>query len=136
MRKKKPVFRTWACRCGNTFSVLEVDPNKHLLEDRIKCPTIRCRFYLTRNDGLSPGTVVQALVLYQSFCGLGDEDQRHCSPADVRKMVLGKKVVAVSIEPASDKRRSLISSLTLEDGKTLHLAPSTKGVTIYKVTHG
>jgi hypothetical protein len=133
---KKKRFRVWACRCGAKYTVSEQDPNKHLVPDRFKCWVKGCRFYQNRNDDLVASAVTQAAFLYQVLSGIGTEDERKCGPADVRKMVLGKKVVAVSVEPASDKHRSLITSLTLEDGKTIHLAPSTRGVTIYKVTHG
>jgi hypothetical protein len=136
MAVKKKLYRVWGCRCGARFTVLETDPNKHLVPDRFKCWAKGCRYYVNRDDSLDRGLVAQAIMLYQVLSGLGSEDEKKCGPADVRKMMLGKKVVAVSVEPAPDKHRSFITNLTLEDGKTLHLAPSTRGVTIYKVTHG
>jgi len=89
---------------------------------------------MVRNDKLKPGQVVTAMALFQAST-LGSEMQRKCSPSDIRKLALGKKVVAIAVEPSPAAGRSLISSITLEDGNTIHLTTSTKGVTIYKVTH-
>lgn len=134
--KKKPVmvFRTWACRCGAKYSIQENDPGKGALPDRFKCWAGRCRFYMVRDDKLKPGQIVTAVGLFQAST-IGSEAQRECSPSDIRKLVLGKKVVAIAVEPSPAMGRSLVSSFTLEDGNTIHLTTSTKGVTIYKVTH-
>lgn len=134
--KKKSVFRSWACHCGVKYSVSELDPNKHLIPERFKCWAPKCRFYIKRDDSLLPSGITQALALYQAISGLGTGSEKKCGPDDVRKMVLGKKVVAVVVEQAASRDRSLITSLTFEDGKKLHFAASTRGATIYRVTNG
>jgi len=136
MPQKKTVakFRTWACQCGVRYSVEANDVGRGALPDRFRCWATRCRFYMVRNDKLKPGQVVTAMALFQAST-LGSEMQRKCSPSDIRKLALGKKVVAIAVEPSPAAGRSLISSITLEDGNTIHLTTSTKGVTIYKVTH-
>lgn len=131
MRAKK--LYTWVCRCRIKYSVLASDPDLHLLPSRIKCwSPLGCRYYLARNDVAQPGPVTRALDLYKAMSGLGSSQERKCGPEELKKLV-GKKVTAFAIEPASDKDRSFISSFTLEGGITVHLAPSTRGVTVYKV---
>lgn len=132
-RVPKTKLCTWTCRCGIKYSVRANDSYLHLLPNRIKCwSALHCRYYLVRDDEKPAGPVVQAMDLYKVLCGLGKESERKCGPAELRKLC-GKKVVAMALETTSDKNRSIINSFTLEGGITVHLAPSTKGVTVYKV---
>lgn len=133
---KKTATCTWVCRCRIKLSVLANDPDLHLLPNRIKCwSRSHCRYYLARNDKALAGSIVRAMDIYKTMVSLGSESERLCSPADIKKHLLGKKVTGVALEMASDKNRSFITTLTVEGGTTIYLAPSTKGVTIYKVTH-
>lgn len=127
----KPQLFTWACRCGIRYSVKAKDQDLSLLPHRFRCGMSKCRYYMVFGNHV-PGPVVRALDLYHSYCGLGMAAQKRCSPAELRKL-LGKKIVRMDLEESADKDRSLIRSFTLEEGITVHLAPSTKGVTVYKV---
>lgn len=130
------VLCTWACRCGAKYSIRANDPDLHLLPARIKCWSVRrCRYYLVRNDKLKPGAVVRALDVHRVMVGLGSEQERKCGPAELRKL-LGRKLVGISIDGTVGDDRSIISGFSLEGGITVCLAPSTKGVTVYKVIRG
>lgn len=129
-------YVTWVCRCGARCSVRLEDWDLKILADRIKCWAGSCRFYMKKDNRVKPGQVMAASDVYRCISGRGSEEQRQCGPSDLHKLMLGKKVVAISVEAAPEKTRSLISSITFEGGHTVHLAPSTKGVTAYKVTHG
>lgn len=130
-------FSTWACSCGIKYSVQNGDPDLHLLPARIKCwSPLKCRYYLVLKKGASPGPVVRALDIYKVMANLGFDAEKKCSPDDIKKHLLGKKITGVALERAPDANRSLITTLTVEGGTTIFLAPSVKGVTIYKVTYG
>ena len=129
----KKLVATWACRCGESVSTYAKDPNISLIPDRFKCWVSGCRFYLTRSDKLPPGGSMHAAHIYQRLSGLGTQTESQCGTAALRKLLYGQKIVEVAMESVS-KTRSLVTSMRLENGKTIHFAPSTKGVTIYKVT--
>jgi hypothetical protein len=133
MRKSKTYTCTWKCRCGLRFSVLGNDPDLHLLPKRFKCLSPKtCRYYMVRNDKLKQGPTVRGLDLYKTHCGLGRPSERKCGKVELKKLV-GKKLIGMSLETTSDKDRSIINSFTLEGGITVHLAPSVRGVTVFKV---
>lgn len=133
--KKSAHACTWACRCGTKYSVMSTDLDLHLVPDRFKCwGPLKCRYYFKRDDRLIPGPIVRAVTLFQMLNDMGSDEERQCSPADLKKVMVGRKVTAISVEPAT-RLRSLITNITFEGGATVHLATSTKGVTVYKVTH-
>lgn len=113
------------------------DPGLHALPQRAKCWQPKCRWYI-KAEGTSekPGAIVASEVLFRAMTGMGYGDETKCGPGAVSKAMVGAKIAAVSVAPSPDKDRAFISSITLENGRTVHLAPSTKGVTVYKVTHG
>jgi len=140
MAKKKVEikYRSWICKCGVRYSVYDNDVDANLIPDRFKCWSKsadgkECRFYLKRNDkGTRAYNVIRAYELFQVINSMGSDVERRCAPAELKKL-LGKKVIRMELEAMSDVNRSIINSFTLEGGVTVHLAPSTKGVTVYKV---
>lgn len=133
----KVKYCTWTCRCGIAYSVDSKDPDLHLLSDRFKCWETHppCRYYFNRDDSKKPGSVVRAVEIYKVLMNLGATEERKCAPADLKKLE-GKRIERLLVEQAPDSDRSLITGFVLEGGITVHLAPSTKGVTVFKVTRG
>lgn len=133
---KKP--KTWACtRCDRAFSVKKSDPDIALIPDVFKCWGVTmsgktCRGKLEAGPA-SASLQMRGLDLYKAIMGMGLNEERDASMATLNKLV-GKKVVAFGLKAAPVPERSMIDSLTLEGGVVLHLATSTKGVTVYKVT--
>ena len=135
-----PMLRIYTCKkCRSVYVVSEKDQHIELLKKIMRCPNAqRCagkiRVYANSNIPVSGSLKVTAVHLYQASMGAGLPDERRCSPKEVRQMLLGATVTGAELEAAPDPHRSLLLSMTLSTGKTLHIASSTKGATIYKVT--
>lgn len=136
MAARKTPVRTWVCRmCGLKFSVLLSDPHAQLLPKRIKCYACKpasSRSLLIETEH-AVGDVLSAMDIFKTHMGFGTESERKCSPERLMRLLVGKKVVAIELSKAADKNRSLVSTMTFEDNITIYLAPSIRGVTIYKV---
>ncbi len=77
--------------------------------------------------------ILKAQELFQATSGMGLPDEKNCIPKNLRKLLIGKKIEDLMMGPGPGKR-AMVQSITVEGGVTIHLATSTKGVTIYKVT--
>ncbi len=128
-------------KCENSFLVSSEDPDKHLLKRGMRCPNYReCSGNLVqRNFKANTGPIpnarkVTAIELYQAAAGIGLPEERKCSPKDIRKLLLGSRISSVHLENAPDPKKSILMSMTLDNGKTVYVTTSTKGAIIYKVT--
>ena len=130
-------------KCKNSFLVQTSDPDRHLLKKSgsMRCPNFsECggrlmkRAFTTNTHTIDKARWVSALSLYQAAAGVGLPEERKCSVKDVRKMMVGSRIVAVHLEDAPDPHKSILLSLTLDCGKTLFVSTSTKGAIVYKVT--
>ncbi len=133
--------RIYTCRkCFAAYSVPAIDPNLHLLKGKLRCPNSAvCKSTLraaasTNIKPIFTTSQLTAVELYQATMGTGMPAERKCSPKDLRKIMTGATITGVEIDLGSPKDRSFLHSITLDNGKTLHLAPSTKGVAVFKVT--
>ena len=133
----------YACKkCGSVFGVPLTDPQAHLLKRSMRCPnSAQCggKIWLVMSSNITTNfavTKMSALQLYQASLGIGLPKEKKCSPTELKKLMVGAKVTAIQTEKTSDPHRSIIHSLTLDNGKQIHFASSTLGATIYKVTEG
>jgi len=131
----------YVCRkCKAAFTVPVLDPQAHLMKKSMRCPhSDICggKIHLTTKTNIKlafPSTPMGALELYQASLGVGVPKERRCSPTDIKKALVGAKIVDIKTDPAGDPKRTIIYSLTLDSGKVIHFAHSTKGATIFKVT--
>ncbi len=125
--------------CGLTYAVAVLDPQFHLVERALNCPNHEtCKGKLreiSRTNIPHHGMkFMKAAELFQASLGVGTPKERKCSPADVKKAIIGAKIVAIEADNASNPDRTIIYSLTLDSGRIVHLAPSTQGATIFKIT--
>lgn len=136
-------FDLWYCtKCKKSFTVPHDDKNKHLLKKGMRCPNfIECKGKISpkawdtlKTDRLENYRQVTAIELFQASAGVGLPSERKCSPDDIRKLILGARIVDAQLSKATDPSKSLLLSLTVEGGKTIHLATSTSGPIVYKVT--
>ena len=79
--------------------------------------------------------VVSVRTAYEALSGLGWPEEQVCSPTQMKKLLVGKKITAVEVEVGTKPSRSILHSITLEDGRTLYLGSSPLGAVAYKVTH-
>lgn len=80
---------------------------------------------------------MSALELYQATLGAGLPSEKKCSPASMKKLLAGATILSASLDKAPSPDRSIVLSLKIRSGKVvreIHLASSTHGATIYKVT--
>lgn len=130
-------------KCENSFMVRSDDPDRHLLKasGSMRCPNFKeCGGRLVHRSFKKGPTLIKnarnvtALELYQAAAGVGLPEERKCSPKDLKKLMLGSRITAVHLEDHPDPKKSIVMSLTLDNGKTVYLTTSVKGATIYKVT--
>src|SRR6185436_8776833 len=127
-------------KCERSFFVKNKDPNLHLLKKSMRCPNyIRCNGHIIRKSWNNAGEIrnwkwVSAIELYQASAGIGLESERNCSPDTIRELLLGRRIVSTEILEAGDPKKSILLSITLDNGKAIHLASSTKGAIVYKTT--
>lgn len=128
-------------KCKTSFLVRMDDPDKHLLKKSMRCPNfvtcegrINHRIFTTSTSIIQNARWVTAIELFQAAAGIGLPEERQCSVTDVRKTMLGARISAVHLEKAPDPKKSLLLSLTLDNGKVIHVSSSTKGAIVYKVT--
>jgi DNA-directed RNA polymerase subunit RPC12/RpoP len=127
-------------KCEKSYFVKSADADKHLLKRSMRCPNyVRCKGKIVQRSWKNAGEVrnyywVTALELYQAAAGLGLLSERNCSPLALKKILVGHKALAIEVSEAGDPNKSILTSITLDNGKVIHLAASTKGAIVYKVT--
>lgn len=127
-------------KCRAAFSIPATDPDVHLLKKHMRCPNSQdCegKQYLLSETNLPAEfsvTQISAVQFYQATMGVGLPKERKCGPAAMRKILLGARITDLHIDEAPSKDRSILYSLALDNGNTIHIASSTKGATIYRVT--
>lgn len=128
--------RFWSCKkCSGAWAVLKHDPDVGLLKSRMRCPNYdRCKGHLREVSKAENAARMPALSLWQSIMGMGTPEQRKCSPKELEKVLSGAKVKAVVLECHANPGRSIIHTLSLDNGKTIHFAGSPSGAVVYKVT--
>lgn len=128
-------------RCKQSFLVRAEDPDKNLLKSTMRCPNyvnckwkIRRKNFTTNTHTISNARWVSAIELFQAAAGIGLAEERECSPKDIQKLLVGSRVVKAHVLEAPDPKRALLLSMTLDNGKVIHLTTSIKGPMVYKVT--
>lgn len=138
-----PITTIWfrCSKCESSFFVKSSDEQKKLLNGKsMRCPNyIRCKGQIikrgwTNVHEIRKYTWVSALELYQACAGLGFEAERDCSPKTINNIMQGSRIMDAEIIATTHPKKSILLSLTLEDGKTIHLASSVYGPVIYKIT--
>lgn len=123
--------------CQLSYAVDRSDADLHVLTVKMTCPTDECAGTMELVVGQAPHrfSTISAKDLFAASRGRGLPKEKRCSPEALGPILLGKKIVGMEMEKVGDDR-SVIDSLTVEGGKTIHFATSTRGATIYKVTEG
>ena len=133
----------YCSKCKNSFLVKGDDTELHLLTKQMRCPNFRtCEGKIRQrvpHSNLPMGIVdkarsIKAVHLYQASLGIGLPEERKCSPKDLTNLLIGARIKAIDVEAAPDPKKSVVTSISLDNGKVIHLATSTAGAVIYKVT--
>ena len=110
---------------------------RELWGDMFPCP--RCEFGRAIRDIEVPEALPDAQVeltpeeYFRALHGFGLPDEINCPPEVIRSLLLTNQVVGVGVDLAP-KQRTILNSLDLANGLTLHLGVSTQGPVIYKIT--
>lgn len=144
MRTVNPLSTDWyrCLKCKMSFFVDSNDDNKHLLKATMRCPNyLTCKGNIRLrqkwpDSGIIPGPVrnLTALELYHATSGIGFPEERRCAPEQMTKIMTGARIYKVHLEKSPDPQKSVLMSMTLDNGKVIHLTTSTKGALIYKIT--
>ncbi len=136
-----PMSRFWSCKkCNSSWAVLRHDADIELLKSKkMRCPNHDvCQGYIYEITKLPKSsdkvTRLAAVTLWQGTMGVGLPEQRRCTPEELLKVMKGAKIETAVLESASNPQRSIIHCLILDNGKTIHFAPSPNGALIFKVT--
>lgn len=70
---------------------------------------------------------------FRALHGFGLPDEINCPPEVIQSLLLGNSVVGVGVELAP-KQRTVLNTLELSNGLTLHLGVSTNGPVVFKIT--
>lgn len=70
---------------------------------------------------------------FQALCGFGLPEEIGSDPEVVRALLLSAKVSDVSVH-ASSSGKTVLDRVDLDNGTSLHLAPSSRGAVVFKVT--
>lgn len=139
-----PLNTEWyrCAKCERSYFVPSGDPNLHLLKKTMRCPNhIRCGGRIARRSWSSCNGEVRnyrwttGIELFQAAAGIGFASERDCSPETLTKLLYGARILATEVKQMSDPNKSLLLSLTLDNGRVVHLASSVHGPVVYKVTH-
>ena len=127
-------------KCERSFFVRSKDEHQHLLKKSMRCPNfVRCKGRISRRSWNTADEIrnyqwVTALELFQASAGLGLKAERNCSPETLKRLMVGSKILSTEVQDTGDPQKSLLMSITLDNGKVIHTASSTKGAIVYKVT--
>jgi len=119
------------------YMMAEVDPDLSLFSPKVKvpCPVTWCPGYMTRRKrGPKSAVYMKAKELFLLTMGRGALEERECNADVLSKLLVGSVISSVDLVDMGEKNRSIVNSLTLKGGRTVHFATSTQGATIYKVT--
>lgn len=128
-------------KCDRSYFIKSRDSDVGLLKKSMRCPNfVRCGgriVHRTWNDKV--GEIrnyrwTTAKELYQASAGLGFSSERDCASSTLRKLLHGNRIIGTEMQDTGDPKKSILMSLTLESGKTIHLSSSVKGAIIYKIT--
>jgi len=136
--------------CGTGVRVSgEVEELSHLLgefnkdwyPDKYPCPTAVCTGKAEFMEGIEPAALRMLNVhdltpheAYAAFHGLGLPTERDCGPTAVEKALLEHRVTAVDLQLVRGSNRSVVYSLTLDDGSRLYLGSSPFGAIVYRLS--
>lgn len=70
---------------------------------------------------------------FQALNGLGLPRERACHTQAVLTAILNKKVVGAEVQMLANDKRSVLHSITLEDGTRIYLGSSPQGALVYRL---
>jgi hypothetical protein len=123
--------------CGAAFLVNPMDPDLHLLQRYMPCPSFECGGSLRKMFKQQPpkeAKKLKAVQLYQATMGFGLPREKNCTPEKLRKVMVGAMITAIDVTQVGDHNRSIITTLKLSTGHQVHFASSALGATIYRMT--
>jgi hypothetical protein len=140
-----------ACKdCGTAVRVTGENEELHSLlgegstdwyPDKYPCPTALCAGKAEFMEGIEPAALRMLQVhdlsvheAYAAFHGLGLPNERDCGPTAVLDALLKHRVTSADVKLIRGSNRSVIYSLTLDDGTIIYLGSSPYGATAYRMS--
>lgn len=108
--------------------------------DRYPCPTSGCGSTMTLTDTISSLDLellnihdLSPQETFQALHGMGLPKERQCNAELVLQSLIGRTVQSVDIQDLRGANRSVVHSLTLDDGTRVYLGASPHGAVVYRV---
>jgi len=116
------------------FRILEA-PQSRL--GGFSCPSPSCGGLL-RTGGTQSVSYIEISVpaFYRAIHGMGFGKSAEAGADKVLELLKGQRVIGADLQEIGNPKRSIIKSVTLEDGTTLYLASSNEGACVYLIEEG
>lgn len=135
---------TYRCRnCQTLYRIKDRKAAMDNLKAMEKCPREWCGGDATlyehgQMSSSKPGITLTTKEFIEAKNGLGLPDEQKCSPEELKKLLIGRKIIDFEIGPhPTNPKRSLIRQVIVEGESKpfrLFLGVSNHGVSAYKVT--
>lgn len=129
--------------CNNCKTGLRVSGDANELQalaerESHECPNCRCACTVApfvdnavlQEKNVIPLTAQEAFL---SLEGMGIPEERECAAEIVMSLLLKQSIKEVEAHTVPNTGRSVIESLTLDDGTTIYLGSSTHGALVYRI---
>jgi len=121
--------------CSFSAFIAVVDPELGLLQGNIRCPSKDCSgSLLATKTKIKEAKFYSARALWDLSVGLGKKEDSWIPEARLKKILEGAVIKEIEVVELEGKNRCIINNITLSDNTVVHLASSTHGATVYKVT--
>lgn len=108
--------------------------------DKFPCPSVGCSSKAKLIDSIASSALKMLDIhdltpheAYSALHGLGLPAERDCGPTAVKELLLNNKVEKVDVRLIKGSNRSVVYSITMENGVTLFLGSSPFGATAYRI---
>lgn len=117
-----------------------IGPRSEWFPNRYPCPRSGCNSQMIFSEALD-SKILAALEIhdlspqevFQALNGMGLPNEKKCDLATVLEALNGQKIVGIDASEIRNAGRTVVRSITLEDGKRIYFGSAPQGAIIYRV---
>lgn len=131
-----------ALRTSGEFSEVDylIGMKSEWYPDRYPCPRSGCSGKMTLTDAIASEDLILLEVheltpqeVFQALQGMGLPTEKECSESNVRDALEGRTVTAIDVRNLYGTNRSVLNSITLDNGHRIFLGSSPHGAVVYRI---
>jgi hypothetical protein len=110
--------------------------------DRYPCPRSACEGKMVLTDTIASTDLenlefhsLNAVEAFQALNGMGLPPERACNAEKVGEAMRGGTIVAMELQDLSGFNRTVLYSLTLDNGIRIYFGSSPEGAVVYRIAH-